>query len=892
MTIRNLDYLFEPRSVALIGASGEEGKIGHVIARNLLDSGFEGPVHFVNPNRDRVLEQKAWSGVADLPEPPDLAVIATPPDTVPGIVEELGRAGTRAAIVITAGFGELGEEGRELQQRMLDAARPHLLRVLGPNCLGAVVPGHGLNASFAHLRPEPGKLAFVTQSGAVVTSVIDWAQARGIGFSHLVSLGGAADVDFGDMLDYLANQKDTSAILLYVEAISHARKFMSAARAAARMKPVIVVKAGRYEASAKAAASHTGALAGSDDVYDAAFRRAGLLRVDELSELFGATEILSRVQRVRGERLCIVTNGGGVGVMATDELIGQGGELAELSEESLAALDEVLPATWSRGNPVDVIGDADGERYSRALDIVLKEPGVDATLVLNCPTAVISGRDVAERVASTWEKHDRPLLLTSFVGEVSAGEPREICAEAGIPTFSTPERAVKGFMYLVNYDRNQRSLMETPPSVPRRFTQDTEAARKIIDAALAEGREWLPEVEAKALLRAYDIPVVEAVSVATPEEAAARAAELGGAVVLKIQSPDILHKSDVDGVVLDLEGEGAVLEAARSMLRRVESQRPEARVDGFVVEPMVSRPDAFELLVGATEDEQFGPVILFGHGGVAAETIADTAIGLPPMNMRLAKRVMERTRIWRLLCGYRNHAAANLEAIGTVILQVAQLVADFAEIAELDINPLLADAEGAVALDARVRLQRAERDARDRLAILPYPKSLEEELELSDGRKLLLRPIMPEDEPSLHRVFETLNEEELRLRFHAPIKVLTHMMAARFTQLDYDREMALVLTEPGIAGKTRIHGVARLFADPDREHADFAIIVHHDMTGQGLGVYLMERLIDYARGIGIRELGGDVLNDNKVMLHICKALGFRIAPKLEERGVKRVTLEL
>jgi len=892
VTIRNLQYLFEPRSVALIGASDEEGKIGHVIARNLVSSGFEGPVRFVNHHRDRVLDQPVWRSIGDLPETPDLGVIATPPHTVPGIVDELGRAGARAAIVVTAGFGEVGEEGRELQQRMLDAARPYLLRVLGPNCLGAVVPGHGLNASFAHLRPEAGELAFVTQSGAVVTSVMDWAQGRGIGFSHLVSLGGALDVDFGDMLDYLANERGTSAILLYIEAVTHARKFMSAARAAARTKPVIVVKAGRYEASARAAASHTGALAGSDDVYDAAFRRAGLLRVGELGELFDATEILSRVQRVRGERLCIVTNGGGVGVMATDELMEQRGMLAELSAESVDALDAVLPATWSRANPVDVIGDADGERYSRALEVVLGDPGVDATLVLNCPTAVISGRDVAERVAATWEEHGRPLLLTSFLGEVSAGEPREICADAGIPTFATPEQAVQGFMYLANYYRNQRSLMETPPSVPRRFTQDMGKARAIIDTALAAGREWLPEAEAKALLGAYDIPVVDTASVKTPEEAAARAAALGDSVVLKIQSPDIIHKSDVGGVVLGLEGESAVLEAARTMLQRLERQCPDARVEGLVVEPMVSRPDAFELLVGATEDEQFGPVILFGHGGVAAETIADTSLGLPPMNMRLARGMMERTRVWRLLQGYRNQPAADLEAIGTVILQVSQLVTDFAEIAELDINPLLADAHGVVALDARVRLRREQRDARDRLAILPYPKSLEEELELSDGRKLMLRPIMPEDEPALHRAFETMNAEELRLRFHAPIKVLTHMMAARFTQLDYDREMALVLTEPGIPGSAPIWGVARLFTDPDREHADFAIIVHHEMTGQGLGVYMMERLIEYARSQGIRELGGDVLNDNRVMLNICKALGFRIAPKLEERGVKRVTLRL
>ncbi len=825
MTIRNLESLFEPGSVALIGATADEGKLGHIVARNLLTAGFAGPVWFVNPNRRRVLDQTVYASVADLPGTPDLAVIATPPETVPGIVDELGRVGTRAAIVVSTRFPDGDDEGATLRQQMLDASRPWLLRLLGPSSLGIAVPGIGLNASFGHLNPRPGELAFVAQSGTVVSSVVDWTQAWNIGFSHLVSLGDAADVDCGDLLDYLADRKETGAILLYVERVASPRKFMSAARAAARMKPVVVVKAGRRPgpASPPVRATEAGMVVDPDAVFGAAFRRAGLLRVDELGELFGAAEILGRFQKVRGEQACIVTNSGGIALMATDELAARRGRLAQLSPDSARALAETLTATGSELNPIDLGGDADVGRYSRALEIVLADPAVDATLVLHCPTAVTAGEDLAAWLAGSREPTNPPMLLTSFVGETSVGEARAICAEAGIPSFGTPEEAVQGLMYLVNHRRNQLALMETPPSIPRLFVQDMDEARRIIDGVLADGRQWLDAAEARSLLRAYGVPVAT----------------------------------------------GAAADGDR--------------------EPAAG---ALELLVGAAVDGVFGPVIVFGRGGVAAELTPDVAIGLPPMNMRLARDMMERTQVYRQLTDERNEAGADPEALGLVILQVAQLVSDFAEIVDLEINPLLAAGDTVTALDARVRVIAADRPAGDRLAILPYPKTLEEEFTLADGRTFLLRPIVPEDEPALLEAFDELTQEEIRLRFHSPIKVLTHMMAARFTQLDYDREMALVLTEPGTPGKTPVYGVVRLHIDPDHEHGDFAILVQHSMTGHGLGTHMMERIIDYARQRGLKEIGGDVLNENKVMLGLARKLGFKVKHKLEDRGVRRVVLEL
>jgi len=893
MTIRNLDRLFRPRSVALIGASTRPSSIGAVLARNVFRGDFDGPILPVNPKHRYLHGVWTYPDVASLPATPELAVIATPPQTVPGIVAELGARGTRAAVVITAGFAEAsGGDGEALQLAMLDAARPHNLRIVGPNCLGILVPGIGLNASFAHLAPRPGRLAFVTQSGATVTAILDWAQARGIGFSHLVSLGDMADVDFGDMLDYLANDRDTQAILLYIEAVCDGRKFMSAARAAARVKPVIVVKAGRHAEGARAAASHTGALAGADAVYDAAFRRAGMLRVYTLEELFDAAETLGSRCRPKGNRLAVLTNGGGVGVLAADAVVDAGARLAELSAATLAGLDAVLPATWSHGNPVDMVGDAPGSRYAQALAVLATEKNLDALLVLHCPTAVASNVEAAQAVVDTFHGQPALALLTSWVGETAVAEGRRLFAAHGIPTYDTPEQAVRAFMYLVNYRRNQEALMQTPPSVPEEFAPDTAAAGRVIAQALAENRPWLMEHEAKALLGAYGIPVVPTRLARTADEAAAQAAQLGGPVVLKIVSPDITHKSDVGGVALDLVGPSAVRAAAEAMRERVLQARPGAQLVGFSVQPMVRRPGAFELIVGATEDPQFGPVLLFGQGGTAAELVKDQALALPPLNLHLAHEVMSRTRVHGLLQGYRGAPAANLDALALTLMRVAQLVIDHAEIKELDVNPLLADAYGVIALDARVRVGKSARTAADRLAIRPYPRELEQLIPLGDGRTLLLRPIRPEDEPSLQAAFADMTTEEMRLRFLVPVKTLTHVAAVRFTQIDYDREMGLILTEPGIPGRTPIYGVVNIMADADNERAEYAIIVRHDMTALGLGSYLMRRIIDYARARGIREIYGDVLHENRPMLRLCNALGFGEARVPDEPTLVRVTLRL
>ncbi len=891
MTIRNLEKLFEPKSIALIGASKRSGSVGAVLAKNLFGGGFDGPVMPVNPKHRSIQGVLTHQSIQSLPLTPDLAIIATPPATVPGLVAELGAKGTKAAVVITAGLDEQGKDGKSLKQAMLDAAKPHLLRVVGPNCLGTLVPGIGLNASFAHLSPKHGKLAFVAQSGAVVTSVLDWATSRGVGFSHLVALGDMSDVDFGDMLDFLANDPGTSAILMYIEAINDARKFMSAGRAAARMKPVVVVKAGRHPEGARAAASHTGALAGADDVYDTAFRRAGMLRVIRLEELFDAVQTLSMVKPPDGDRIAIVTNGGGVGVMATDALMDHGGELAELHPETIGELNQHLPPTWSKTNPVDIIGDAPPERYRHAIKVVMGDPAVDAVLALNCPTAIASPEEAGAALIEAVGKPKCP-VLTSWLGDGAAIKARRAFVNHEIPTFETPEDAINAFMQLVAYRRNQKTLMETPASMPEDFEPDLGAARSVIEAALDAGKAWLNEPSAKALMAAYDISTAKTLIAKTPHEAASLAVEFGGGVAIKILSDDILHKSDVGGVALDLFGPRHVEEAASAMLERVRAVKPDADIEGFSVQPMIRRPGAHELIVGAITDPTFGPMILFGQGGTAVEVLDDKALAMPPLNMRLAHEVMSRTRIHRLLKGYRDRPAAALDAVAATLIKVAQLVIDHPEIDELDINPLLADDFGVMALDVRVKLMASEKIGPARLAIRPYPKELEETVKVKDGRTFILRPVRPEDEPAFHLGFTKLTPEEIQLRFFTPLKTLSHVMAARFTQIDYDREMALVLAEDGPAGEAAIGGVARLGADPDNERAEYAIIVGNELTGQGLGRLMMERLIAYAKARGIGELYGEVLRRNVPMLSLCKKLGFteKVAP--DDPTIVHVSLDL
>ncbi len=888
MSVRNLDKLFQPRSVALIGATDRAGSVGAVVRRNLSRAGFRGELLLVNPRLRTLDGMPVYANVAALPVAPDLAVIATPRDTIPEIIAALGDRGTKAAVVITAGFGELGNAGRALQQAALDAARPHLLRLVGPNCVGIMVPRIGLDASFSHIAPPPGDIAFVSQSGAMVTAMLDWAAPRHIGFSHVVSLGDMADVDFGDMLDYLAADPDTRAILLYVEGITHGRKFMSAARAAARAKPVLVLKAGHSIAGARAAASHTGMLAGSDAVYDAAFRRAGMLRVGTMAELFDAAETLALTRAQNGDRLAVVTNGGGAGVLATDALEAAGGRLASLTAETIERLDQVLPPTWSRGNPVDIIGDASGARYGAALEILFADRGIDAFLVLNCPTALAEPEDAARAVIDTVSAAPRDTLrgrnvFTAWLGEQSAAPARGRFSAARIPTYDSPEAAVSGFLHRVRYQRNQALLLESPPARPDPFEPDVAAVRTIIANALHGERSWLDPEEAAGVLAAYGIPQPLARDAIDPEAAAIEAAAIGFPVALKIRSPDITHKTDVGGVALGLADAASVRGAAMALIARVRAARPDARIDGVTVQQMIRRPAAIELLVGLSEDAVFGPVVVFGQGGTAVEIVRDSAIALPPLNLLLARGQMAQTRIWHLLQGYRGKPAAAIDAVAEVLIRVGQLAADHAEIRELDINPLLADEAGIVALDTRIRIATSTLAGAARLAIAPYPKHLESARRTRDGTLVQLRPLRPEDEPLLHDLASHMNPEDLRLRFFSPIRDLTHALAARLTQIDYDREMALVAQHDGM-----VLGIARFSADPDRQSAEYAIAVRSDWKGRGVGYVLMSRLVEIASLGGIGELVGAVLRENRPMLEMCRALGFTIAPDPGDAAVVRV----
>ncbi|HVZ92195.1 MAG TPA: bifunctional acetate--CoA ligase family protein/GNAT family N-acetyltransferase [Rhizomicrobium sp.] len=874
MSIRNLDAIFRPRAIAVIGASPRPRSVGSLVMRNLLAAGFGGVVMPVNPKHSAVEGVLCHPDVKSLPVAPDLGVICTPPAAAPELAAQLSARGTRGLVVVTAGFAEGGDtRGKDLEAALLAAARPNLMRIVGPNCIGVISTPCKVNASFAHVAPLNGRVAFVTQSGAILTTVLDWATSRRIGFSHLVSLGDMADVDFGDMLDWLALDSDTDAILLYVEAVTHARKFMSAARAAARAKPVIAIKAGRGAAGARAAASHTGAMAGADNVYDAAFHRTGLLRVQDLDELFDALETLALRPELRGERLVILTNGGGAGVLAADALYLANGQLAELSPATVAALSAKLPRTWSRGNPADIIGDADGARYAAAIEALLEAPEADAVLAIHCPTAVASGFEAAQAVVRTASGR-KAALLANWLGSEAAEPARALFAEARIPSYETPEKAVRGFMHLVRHRRAQAALVETPPSVPADFRPDDDGARRLAAEQVASGASWLDPIAVNRLLACYDIPVPR-LALATDAKAAAEiAAQWAGPVALKIASRDITHKSDMGGVVLNLTGADAVREAAQAMLERISVSAPKARIDGFTVQDMIRRPRARELILGMACDAQFGPFLLFGHGGVAAEVIADKALGFPPLNLKLARDMIAATRVSKQLAGYRDRPAADLDAIALTLTKLSQMVCDLDEIAELDINPLLADENGAIALDARIRLAPPAKGAArgGRLAIRPYPKQLERAEGLAGFQGLSLRPIRPEDAAAAIRYFGRLDPEDVRMRFFRPMRELSPALLARLTQIDYDREMAFVLLDRS----GDILGVSRLVADPDNVKAEFAVSVRSDLKGRGLGRLLMQRLIDYARTRGIGEIYGDVLEDNVMMLALAREMGCKV----------------
>eukprot|EP00752_Nemacystus_decipiens_P015307 g13640.t1 len=910
MSLRDLDVFFHPRSIALIGASNREGSVGAVLAHNLMTGDFDGPIMPVNPKHRAIGGVYAWPDIESLPEAPDLGIVATPADAVAQVVGELRARGCKAVCVITAGFGEGGDAaGHKRREALIEAAGP--MRILGPNVLGLIVPHSGINASFSHITPPKGDLAFVAQSGAMLTAVSDWAAGRGIGFSHLVSLGDKVDVDFGDMLNYLTGDPDVRAILLYIEAINDARKFMSAARAAARTKPVVVIKAGRYAEGAAAASSHTGALAGADSVYDAALRRAGMLRVYDMQELFDAVQTLSSELRRLGdgmeERLAILTNGGGIGVLATDALMQLGGKLATLSEATIKRLNQVLPPTWSGANPVDIIGDAPGARYVAALEALMQDEGSDAVLILNCPTAIADSKEAAEAVAGALKPKHKP-VLTSWLGDGAAQESRRLFTARRIPTYNTAEEAVRAFMHIVRYNRNQAMLMQAPPNVDGHGEEpDRATVRAVIDAALAEGRPWLTEVEAKRVLDAYDVPIARTYTAEDPDQAEmiARGFKMGDLVAVKVLSKDITHKSDVGGVVLNLSTPEQVREAAEQMLTRLRRDYPDAQIDGVSVQEMVRRPGAHELILGLNEDPQFGPVVLFGKGGKEVEVVGDTATALPPLNDVLAQSLIEETDVYQLLKGFRDLPPIDFPALRRTLIRVGQIAIDFAEVKELDINPLIADSHGVVALDARIRVAEDSRPAHARLAIRPYPRELEGEVRLRDGRPVRVRPVRPEDKEALKELVDRCAPEDIRLRFLHPMKRLPDQLAARLSQIDYAREMAFATLAPepeeGPAAARdpqaepvidHITGVARLFADADLNEAEYAILLRRDVKGVGLGYALMQRLIAYAREVGIGALVGDVLKENRAMLDMCRELGFTLKEQLDDPGVMRVRLDL
>ncbi|MCA0303311.1 MAG: bifunctional acetate--CoA ligase family protein/GNAT family N-acetyltransferase [Proteobacteria bacterium] len=865
MSTRNLDKLLSPASVVAIGASTRPGSVGEAVTRNLLGGGFKGDIHLVNLKGGEIEGRPVLKSVRELKAPPDLAVIMTPPASVPRLVMELGQLGTRVAVVITSG---MGQDMPRWRQRILDAAKPWLMRIVGPNCIGYAAPRLGLNAGFGPAGLKPGRIAAVAQSGAVLAGLADWGTAQNIGFSHLVSMGDMADVDFGDILDMLARDYDTRAVLMYVEGITAARKFMSAARSVARIKPVIVLKAGRHAAAAKAAASHTGAMAGSAAVYDAAFARAGLVEVHGLGELFDAAETLGHSITPRSERLAILTNGGGTGIIATDLLLDEGGELATLSPRTLGQLERSLPTGWSRGNPVDIVGDADGARYARALDALADDRGVGAVLAMNVPTALTSSVEAARAVAGAAGARVVP-VIGCWIGGPEAQAGRHVLHQAGIPAYDTPLRAVRGFMHVVQYRRGQRALQRTPPSVAQ-ARSDIQAVRAIVNRALADRREVLTEPEAQAVLAAYGIPVVPTEVAHDAASAVEIARRVGFPVAVKILSRDISHKSDVGGVALDLSSEQAVADAARDMAERVRRLAGRARIEGFVVQPMIKRPDAIELILGAAEDPVFGPILMVGHGGVAAEVVDDRALALPPLDPVLAEDALSRTRIDRLLRGFRGRAPFARGAVGEAMIRLSELIADVSEIAELDINPLLVDHQGVIALDSRIVVRRpAGQERAARFAIRPYPVELETETIDRDGRKLFIRPIRPDDEPLLQLFFRRLTPEDIRMRFFGPIRELTHELAARLTQIDYDREMAFLLIDGG-----EFLGVGRLASDPGFEQAEFALLIASDRKGHGYGTLLLNHVLQYARARGIQRVVGHVLRENHRMLDLTKRMGF------------------
>jgi acetyltransferase len=895
MSFHFLQSLFDPQSIAVIGASARPQRIGNVVMRNLLAGGFGGVIMPVNPKRQAVAGVLTYPNVAALPQTPDLAILCTPAASIPALLDELGRRGTRAAIIM-AGYlaTTFDADGRSLETVILETARRHGIRLLGGSTLGILVPKAGINATFSQVRVEPGTLAFVSQSDAVGTMVLDWARPKKVGFSHFVSLGDALDIGFGEVLDFLASDPDTQAILLYIESIRDRRSFMAAARAAARNKPVVAIKAGRAPHRRQAGGAEPSflgmaSLISSDDVFDAVLRRAGILRVEHLDELFGAVETVVRSRPMNGSRLVAISNGGGGGIMAEDSLYLGGYAMPALDDATVAKLRRILPASWDGCNPIDIRVDASAARYEAVLGALCEQRAADAILVMHTPNALSNSGEIAEAVIKA-AKSISCTLLTCWVGDESVAAERKRFVAAGIPTFSTPGHGARAFLHIDNHRLARELLMQVPPSISTGFTPDLDGARQVVRAALDKGRTQLTEAESKAILAAYGIPVVATHAATGPQDAARVAQQIGLPVALAVMSRDLRRKWDIGGVALNLETAEAVEAAARGMIERARITCPEVTISGFNLQTMQPRGHARQLLVGVTTDPLFGPLIIFGEGGRATGIRRDMAVGLPPLNLPLAQDLIDRSRAAPLLDTHRGDPAADRDAIALALTKVSQLLIDLPEIVELDINPLFASDRGVMAVDAHIELLAAPANPH-RFAIQPYPQALEQQAALRNGRPVLFRPIRPEDEAAHYVFLSHMSEQDLVYRFFHYVKQIPRRDMARLTQIDYDREMAFVASAAGEDGVAETLGVVRVVAAPDNQTGEFAIIIRSDMKGQGLGSGLMRKMIDYSRKRGIRIFRGDVMYDNQPMLTLLKGFGFSFG-RSEEAGIVRCTLDL
>lgn len=890
MSQRTLHTLFKPKSVAIIGASNTEKRAGNVVMKNLLAGGFSGPLMPVTPKYEAVLGVLAYPSIEALPLKPDLAIICTAAFRVPGIVETLAQFGCKVAIIMASGMAShFNDEGVSLLEETQLNAKRYGMRILGPNSLGMMLPNLGLNASLAHASALPGKIAFVSQSAAICTTVLDWANNKGIGFSSFISLGDATDIEFDELLDYLGRDSRTNAIMLYVDSINEKRHFLSAARAAARNKPILVIKSGRSLEGTTAAKLHTGGVTGNDAVYEAAFRRAGMLRVNDLIELFAAVETLAHSSPLLGERLAIVTNGGGPAVLALDQLMLGGGKSASLNSETLNLLDELLPSTWSGQNPIDIGGDADAKRYTKAVEIMMDSDAADAILVLHSPSALGDSVEIANTLAEMVAKHpkrNKVNVLTNWSGEDSAYPARKRFNRAGIPTYRTPEGAVGAFMHMVEYRRNQKLLQEVPQSIPDNIPTNAEQARARLAKALGEGKRILETHESQEVLSAYGLNTIDTYVADTPEDAVTVANKIGYPVAVKVQSPDIHHKSDVHGVMLNLTCEDEVIQAATAIRSRVLSTNPDAKIEGLIVQKMALTAGAQEIRVAVINDPVFGPAILLGEGGSEWEPTKDAVVALPPLNMTLARYMVIQALKTQKLRDRHLPLGLNMHALCVMLTQISHLIIDCPEIASLDLNPVLCAGENVTLLDVNIQLHDTPVDNASRLAISPYPKELEQEATLKNGRDVMLRPILPEDEPK-HLAFDnSLSDEDRYKRYFGVRSKMTHEEMAVLTQIDYAREMAFIATAKGDDGEEITLGAIRASIDPDNTEAEFAMAVRSDHQGQGLGKLLLEKLITYYKGNDTQLLTGFTMFENRSMANLAKRLGFTVTFDMEEHLIK------